>query len=657
MTNQFELAAPAPLQSLRQRVVSPQNIAIEARQNRAEPLSFSTRRQYRREIKRIAAALVKGQYAELLSVQSALRTHLEPLEEEYSTLKSRLVDNPDDTAAVEALEALKRRIRPDYERWQTIKSQLEPLHALAHHRTHLQTQLDDHPVAVARHKAETKLRRDMEKEAEIYRSLIIQRWDALGFCHHYTHKGKEKKDSVKFSNVYITLDAIYFKIGVSHKTAFNNWIVELPNGVYAAKQLLTEDTLIELSLACQHQVTGVYNSFGAWVIVHRLESIDGLMNYVKFSDVMERYPEKYRHKMPIPVGVSFNREIQWYNIVDYNNWLIGGYTGSGKSNEVNVKICSLIMTQSPKELRLILIDLKGGLEFDLYEGIPHLHGDIVTEIEQVAERLAELEGIMEQRFKKMRGVAKDIQTYNIKRPHDTLPHIICIFDEVASIQGHGELTKRISASLLSLTRLGRAVGIHTDLCTQQPNVKVIEGGIKANMNLTLSGRMPTASASITVLGNSSAAHLAAVAGRMMLQAGPDPVPVQTPHIDLEDIANALKIAKGFPVPPPLELGRARAIVSQQWTAEKIIDFALTHMNGLVSGRRLWENIGDDALSQMQANNLAKQVWAMAPVTHEGKTYKIEVRLGGARYLVEQPTEVAEILNSEDVSTQAVSPVP
>lgn len=654
MTNQFELAAPAPLQSLTQRVVSPANIAIEARQNRAMPLSFGKRQQIRKEIKRINAALKRGQYQELLSVYAALRERLQPLQETYAALKIKVEENPEDTEAADSLKRFKEEIRPEVERWQALKSGLEPFRAMARRRDTLQHQLDDHPIAVARVNAERKLRRDMEKEARIYANIIITNWTRLGFCHRYTEKGKEKTHHVSFDRIAITHDAIYFKILASHKTAFNNWVSELPQGVYVASQLLDPKTLTELSIACQKQVTGEHSTNGAWVIVHRLESVDGLMNYVKFSDVMERYPENYRHKMPVPVGVTYNREIQWVNIHDFNNWLIGGYTGSGKSNAVNVKICSLIMTQAPKDLRLVLIDLKGGLEFDLYAGIPHLHGGIVTEVTEVADRLAEMESIMEMRFKKMRGVAKDIQTYNLKRPNDHLPHILIVFDEVASIQGHGEVTKRITASLLSLTRLGRAVGIHTDLCTQHPNVKVIEGSIKGNMNAILSGRMQTSAASTTVLGNGSAATLAAIQGRMMLQISPDPLPVQTPHIDLDDIAACLKAAKAFPTPEPLEVGVVRRLIHQQWTPEMIIDFALTHLDGLVSGRRLFDAIGDEGLSQMQANRLAKEVWDMAPITYKEKVYIIEKRRGGARYLVEKPEETpaveAEVLETEGVST-------
>lgn len=417
--------------------------------------------------------------------------------------------------------------------------------------------------------------------------------------------------------------------------------MDIPQGVYIAKQLLSPETLQELSIACQKQVTGVYNSDGAWVIVHRLESVDGLMNYVSYSDVMERYPHQYKNRMPIPVGVSYNREIQWVNLGDYPHWLIGGYTGSGKSNTINVGLCSLISSQSPEDLRLVLIDLKGGLEFNFYENIPHLHGQIVDEPPKVADTLNELESIMELRFKQFKGVAKKLEEYHVKRPQKPMPRILCVFDEVASIQGQGDTTKRIVASLSNLSRRGRAVGIHLWLCTQQPNVKVIEGGIKTNMNFRLSGRMPSSSDSITVLGNSSAAQLASIAGRMIMQPGADPIPVQTPHISNDEIAKALATAKEYQQPQPLELGDIRNVIHEQWTVERLARFAIKHMNGQLSGRYLFESIHDDSITARQVYALVEEIWLMKEITVDGQLYKVK-QFGKSKRLelVENPPSAA-----------------
>lgn len=631
MTTAFELAAPQPMKSLTSRVVDPANVEVETRRFRAEPIPWAKRRKIKQQIKAIERKLKRGQYDELLRVRAALKSHLEPLWNQYRGLKERLAENPTDTQTSEAFVSLKTEMQPEVERWWTLESQLEPLHILERQRATFQHMLDDHPVAVARLKAESKLRKDLEKEASIYGELIINRWTRLGFKHVYTHKGKEKTDKVKFSNVSITLDGIYFEIMASHKTAFNNWKSDVPDGVYIVKELLAPETLAELSLACKKQVTGVYNNNGAWVIVHRLESIDGLMNYVKFSDVMQRYPAERARYMPCPVGVSYNREIQWIDLASFPHWLIGGYTGSGKSNAVNSNLCSLIRTQSPEDLRIFLCDLKGGLEFSFYKDIPHLHGEIVDEPARVADMLNQLEAIMELRFKKFKGVAKKIEDYHLRYPDRKMPRILCVFDEFASIQGHGDVTKRISASVLRLTRLGRAVGIHMWLCTQQPDVKVIEGGIKTNLPLRMSGRMPTSSASVTVLGNSSAAALAAVAGRMILQLGPDPLPIQTPHISDEEIEESLAIAKRFEKPQPLEMGNA-PVIHEEWTPERIVELSIKHLNGNIAWKPIYDATSED-LSQGQARKLVEAIWATECIHFEGNDYRVERGEGWRRKLV------------------------
>lgn len=632
MSSNFDLAAPQPLQSLTQRVISPQNIALEARQRRAEPLSFRKRQELKREISRIRRALRAGQFEELLSIKESLKAELLPLQERYSELKELLNDEPENAEALAQLEQLKEQIAPTLRKWNGLNANLRPLQELAQKAQDYQHMLEDHPVAVARIKEENRLRRALEKEAEIYAGLIVTRWDRLGFNHKYTEKGKEKTHHVKFSNISITLDGIYYKIAASHKTAFNNWVMDIPQGVYIAKQLLSPETLQELSIACQKQVTGVYNSDGAWVIVHRLESVDGLMNYVSYSDVMERYPHQYKNRMPIPVGVSYNREIQWVNLGDYPHWLIGGYTGSGKSNTINVGLCSLISSQSPEDLRLVLIDLKGGLEFNFYENIPHLHGQIVDEPPKVADTLNELESIMELRFKQFKGVAKKLEEYHVKRPQKPMPRILCVFDEVASIQGQGDTTKRIVASLSNLSRRGRAVGIHLWLCTQQPNVKVIEGGIKTNMNFRLSGRMPSSSDSITVLGNSSAAQLASIAGRMIMQPGADPIPVQTPHISNDEIAKALATAKEYATPQPLELGNLRATIHQEWTTERVVELSLKHLNGNIAWKPIYDAASED-ISREQARKLVEAIWESKSVFFEGKEYEVKRGVGHKKQLV------------------------
>ncbi|MBL8157113.1 MAG: hypothetical protein JNM70_23270 [Anaerolineae bacterium] len=193
--------------------------------------------------------------------------------------------------------------------------------------------------------------------------------------------------------------------------------------------------------------------------------------------------------------------------------------------------------------------------------------------------------------------------------------------------------------MTSIARLGRFVGIHLILCTQRPDVKVLDGAIKTNMTVRLAGRMPTSSDSVTVLGNSGASDLAAVPGRMMLQLGPDPVPVQTPHLDDQALTDALKEAMSYAAPDFEMPVVARQIIHQRWTVERAIDLIVTHLNGKATWKALYEAGKDDELSQGQARQLVEQIWTMPVIEHHGQKYQIKVGRSNARQLV--PIEVSE----------------
>lgn len=633
----LELSAPAPLSPLTDVVISPQNIAIEQRERHARVLSLREQGRIRQQLKQLNKQLAKANAKDLHQMYQAAKPRMKDIYELLIQLRLAVKDSPDDEISRQFVLDYLTAYRTDVANWRALRSQIRQTVLPAwQERRRLARLLDDHKLAVAREKTLEKQRKELESEAEIYRQIIVDKWTSLGYCHRYTEKDKEHVHRVAFSNIGITLDAHYYKIDASYKTIQGAWKTNIPQGVKVVEQLLNPSTLDELSVACQRQVTGVTNQDGAWVVVHRLNSVDGLLNFVRFDDVMERYPAQYAHKMPICIGVGVNREIQWINLDDYAHWLIGGFTGSGKSNIVNVGVCTLITRQHPRDLRLVLIDLKGGLEFNYYRDIPHLHGEIVDSVENVANVLSEMEALMKERFGKFRGIAKRISEYHIRRPGDPMPRVLVVFDEVASIMGHGELTKRITASLRELTRMGRAVGIHIWLCTQRPDTAVIDGSIKANMAVRISGRMPTSADSITILGSGAAKELASIPGRMVLQLGPDPYPIQSPYIDIDDIELALKRAKQFSPPPVLEIPEGAQIVHQVWDVERVVELSIKHLGGRITWKDVYQAADD--LSQSQARKLVEQVWNVGAVKYDGQEYRVQRGKGHMRTLV--PVEMA-----------------
>lgn len=644
MRNAIEAAAPAPLAPLTQIIISPQNIAAEQRERDAQRQSLMNRWKLKYELRGIHASMKTLEK----SLGGKLRIYqaVAPKMKRYRQLKEEILDQlsrrPDDLDLQAELTSVEAIITQNDPQYHVLSNAVAPYLKLAARKRNITQMLDDHTLAVIRDRTERHLFKQIVKEARIYERLIVDKWNRLGYCSRYLKGKKEIVESVKFSRVSITLDGIWFKIDASYQTAFKNWKTNLPGSVRITDQLITPLTLDELSIACQRQVTAQSSPAGAWVIVHRLDSVDGLMNYVSYRDVMQRYPAEMKNRFPVCAGVGANRVVKWVNLADYPHWLVGGYTNSGKSNMVNVGICTLISKHTPDELRLVLIDLKGGLEFSAYESIPHLHGKIVTEVQETANALEELMGIMDERFKKFRQAGQNIKTidqYRLVKPDGNMPRLLCVFDEVASILDWGDTTKRIIAVLRQIVAKGRAVGIHVWLCTQRPDVKVVEGSIKANLSLRLTGRLPSSADSVTILGNSMAKDLAAIPGRMILQYDPDPQPVQTPHITDEDMIQALATAVQMQLAPAIDIPASARPVDSEWTVERVIELSITHLNGNITAKAV-RNAADD-LSQRAAQKLVEKIWEMETIEFNGQAYRVqrgEGRMNSVRHLVEVSAE-------------------
>lgn len=645
----FELAgAPEPMAPLTHVIISPANIALEARLNRSKPLTWWQLWKLKREAAGLRQRIenLSVGWDELLVEFRELKESLKLLFDHKLQLAQERQINPEDANLKAQMDDLREEAEPMYRRYQVIRKEIEQLQALAKSYAAINERIEDNPKVIARLKADEEAYKLQKEEARSYEQLIIDRLTQLGFCYRWTNnKGAKQIDHVKFSEVHITTDAVYFKLSASYRTAFGAWRTKMPYGVKIG-DLIKEETLLELSYGCQRQVSARANIVnGAWLVVHRLDTNDGLLTQVKYAAVMERYPLKYHGRFPLCVGVTYHRTVQWLNLADYPHMLIAGFTGSGKSNFVNSIICTLITRHSPDEIRLVLVDLKDGLEFDYFEHLPHLHGTIVDKVSSLADRLEELQAIMQSRNQQMRGKAKSLQDYNAKYPDEAMPRIVCIIDEVASIMAQGELTKRINNSLRQLTAKGRAPGIHIILSTQRPSVDAIDGGIKVNLAARIVGRMPSNTDSMTVLGTGEAKDLAPVPGRMIMQIGPDPIPIQTPLIENEDVEEAIKLARAYDQPEELPTPEGFS-VTEEWTPEKIVALSLNHLNGKISANNIWMEIKDEGgMSRNQVREMLERIWAMDCIHFEGRDYRVERIARGGKRLVEIE-QIARLPDSE-----------
>jgi S-DNA-T family DNA segregation ATPase FtsK/SpoIIIE len=202
--------------------------------------------------------------------------------------------------------------------------------------------------------------------------------------------------------------------------------------------------------------------------------------------------------------------------------LIAGATGSGKSVCVNSILLSLLMTRTPDEVKVILIDPKQ-VELSFFEGIPHLLTPVVTNMKKAAQILEWAVAKMEQRYDLLlRSGVRNIAGYNgigperlakLREDHgydafeapDLMPYVVIVVDELADLMlQHG---KDVEIAIIRLAAKSRAVGIHLILATQRPSVDVITGLIKSNMPMRMSFKVSSMIDSRVILDHKGAEKL------------------------------------------------------------------------------------------------------------------------------------------------------
>ncbi len=159
--------------------------------------------------------------------------------------------------------------------------------------------------------------------------------------------------------------------------------------------------------------------------------------------------------------------------------LVAGATGSGKSVCLNTIIASLLVSATPDQVQMLFIDPKR-VELTVYNGIPHLIKEVITDARLAAGALFEMTKEMDSRYERFAkaGVRK-IEEYNAKFPAEKLPYVVIVIDELADLMLIAPA--KVETTICRLAQLARATGIHLVVATQRPSVDVITGIIKANI--------------------------------------------------------------------------------------------------------------------------------------------------------------------------------
>jgi S-DNA-T family DNA segregation ATPase FtsK/SpoIIIE len=211
--------------------------------------------------------------------------------------------------------------------------------------------------------------------------------------------------------------------------------------------------------------------------------------------------------------------------------LIAGTTGSGKSVCVNSILSSLLLFNTPAELRLVLVDPKR-VELTGYNGIPHLLDKVVTDAEMVINALQWMTREMDSRYHKFSKVGvRNIEEFNTRFPDQSLPYLVVVIDELADLMMLApDETER---SITRLAQLARATGIHLVLATQRPSTDVVTGLIKANFPARIAFAVASNTDSRVILDQPGAERLLG-RGDMLFQAPDASAPVRLQGVYVSD---------------------------------------------------------------------------------------------------------------------------
>ncbi len=211
---------------------------------------------------------------------------------------------------------------------------------------------------------------------------------------------------------------------------------------------------------------------------------------VPFREILEANKNvKDKYNIMVALGKNLMGKPIVADLTKMPHLLVAGSTGSGKSVCINSIICSIFMNYNPRDVKLVLVDPKK-VELSNYNGVPHLLCPVVNDPKKASVTLQKIVSEMEKRYdafsekgvKKISEYNEYIEKENKKHPEmplNKMPYIVVIIDELADLMLVA--SKEVEDSIMRITQMARAAGIHLIVATQRPSTDVITGVVKANI--------------------------------------------------------------------------------------------------------------------------------------------------------------------------------
>lgn len=259
---------------------------------------------------------------------------------------------------------------------------------------------------------------------------------------------------------------------------------------------------------------------------------------VQFGDILTDEYIQSKKNLLVALGKNIDGTPVFQNIIDMPHALIAGATKSGKSVCINTLLVSLLIKNSPDQLKLILVDPKK-VELAFYNNLPHLATPVIDDPMIATEALIWAADEMDRRYEILAAArARNIEEYNRRRQMrsdlENLPFIVIIVDEFNDLIM--QCGVEANAAIIRLAQKARAAGIHLILATQRPTVNVVNGTIKANITCRIAFRVATDNDSRIILDEQGAESLLG-RGDMLIKNNGLPERVQGAYISDEEISS------------------------------------------------------------------------------------------------------------------------